>query len=154
MGLAAQEALKQPTWCRLSPDKYPVLEARAHATFPENLLFTYKNPAAGAAAGSAGVDPGQHSVAGNSAATKAATVERDGSETRPLITAAATAVARRRREAREVDPVDQADPSSRSSAATKTARQSSSVGSEKHLSAAGALAPGSTALGSAAVERR
>lgn len=48
MGLAAQEALKQPTWCRLQPEQYQLLAARAHATAPENVLFTYKTHAAGA----------------------------------------------------------------------------------------------------------
>lgn len=49
MGLAAQEALKQPTWCRLQPEQFPLLAARAHATAPENVLFTYKTHAAAAA---------------------------------------------------------------------------------------------------------
>lgn len=53
MGLAAQEALKQPTWCRLQPEEFPLLTAHAHATAPENVLFTYKTHAAVAAAGSA-----------------------------------------------------------------------------------------------------
>ena len=42
MGLAAQDTLKQPTWCRLHPENFAALVQRASAKFPENLLFTYK----------------------------------------------------------------------------------------------------------------
>ena len=41
MGLAAQEALKQPTWCRLPPESFATLVQRASPKFPENILFTY-----------------------------------------------------------------------------------------------------------------
>jgi hypothetical protein len=43
MGLAAQEALKQPTWCRLQPDMFDALVSHAHATYPENILFVAKD---------------------------------------------------------------------------------------------------------------
>ena len=47
MALAAQEALRQPTWCTLPPDKHAALLARkappaAAAAAPENVLFVYK----------------------------------------------------------------------------------------------------------------
>ena len=41
MGLAAQEALKQPTWCRLPPESFATLVQRASPKFPENILFTH-----------------------------------------------------------------------------------------------------------------
>lgn len=41
MGMAAQEALKQPTWCRLPPESFETLLQRASPKFPENILFTY-----------------------------------------------------------------------------------------------------------------
>ena len=40
--MATQEALKQPTWCTLPPDKFEVVVARAPSKLPENILFTYK----------------------------------------------------------------------------------------------------------------
>lgn len=42
LGLAAREALKQPTWCLLHPDGWKVLAARASRARPEVLLFTRK----------------------------------------------------------------------------------------------------------------
>jgi hypothetical protein len=42
MALAAQEALRQPTWCTLPPDKFAPLVERASRAFPENILFVYK----------------------------------------------------------------------------------------------------------------
>mmetsp|Transcript_10132 Transcript_10132/g.30353 ORF Transcript_10132/g.30353 Transcript_10132/m.30353 type:complete len:836 (-) Transcript_10132:2926-5433(-) len=54
LGLAAREALKQPTWCLLHPDGWKTLAARAPKDKPEVLLFTRKRvqplPAARAAA--------------------------------------------------------------------------------------------------------
>ncbi|CAL8471301.1 g10843 [Coccomyxa elongata] len=46
MALAAQEALRQPTWCTLPPDKFAPLVERASRTYPENILFVYKAPTA------------------------------------------------------------------------------------------------------------
>ena len=63
MGLAAQEALKQPTWCRLQLEQFPLLAARAHPTAPENVLFTYKTHAARAALGG-GATRGADEVSG------------------------------------------------------------------------------------------
>ena len=40
--MATQEALKQPTWCTLPPDKFEVVVERAPPRLPENVLFTYK----------------------------------------------------------------------------------------------------------------
>ena len=40
--MATQEALKQPTWCTLPPDKFEVVVERAPPKLPENILFTYK----------------------------------------------------------------------------------------------------------------
>ena len=40
--MATQEALKQPTWCTLPPDKFEAVVARAPSKLPENILFTYK----------------------------------------------------------------------------------------------------------------
>lgn len=40
--MATQEALKQPTWCTLPPDKFAVVVERAPLKLPENILFTYK----------------------------------------------------------------------------------------------------------------
>ena len=42
LGLAAREALKQPTWCLLHPDGWKVLAGRAARARPEVLLFTRK----------------------------------------------------------------------------------------------------------------
>lgn len=42
MALAAQEALRQPTWCTLPPDKFAPLVERASRAYPENILFVYK----------------------------------------------------------------------------------------------------------------
>lgn len=42
--MATQEALKQPTWCTLPPDKFEVVVERAPPKLPENILFTYKVP--------------------------------------------------------------------------------------------------------------
>jgi hypothetical protein len=42
MALAAQEALRQPTWCTLPADKFSVLAERASHAAPENILFVYK----------------------------------------------------------------------------------------------------------------
>ena len=41
MGLAAQEALKQPTWCKLFPESFATLVQRASPKFPELILFAY-----------------------------------------------------------------------------------------------------------------
>ena len=40
--MATQEALKQPTWCTLPPDKFAVVVECAPPKLPENILFTYK----------------------------------------------------------------------------------------------------------------
>ena len=40
--MATQEALKQPTWCTLPPDKFEGVVERAPPKLPENILFTYK----------------------------------------------------------------------------------------------------------------
>ena len=40
--MATQEALKQPTWCTLPPDKFEIMVERAPPKLPENILFTYK----------------------------------------------------------------------------------------------------------------
>ncbi len=34
IGLAAQEALKQPTWCRLHPETFPLLATHARPDAP------------------------------------------------------------------------------------------------------------------------
>jgi hypothetical protein len=44
MALAAQEALRQPTWCTLPPGKFAPLVERASRTVPENILFVHKVP--------------------------------------------------------------------------------------------------------------
>ena len=55
MSLAAQAALRQPTWCKLPPDKFPALVSRANAAVPENVLLVRRGaaPPPAAAAGAA-----------------------------------------------------------------------------------------------------
>ena len=149
MGLAAQEALKQPTWCRLSPDKFPVLEARAHATAPENLLFTYKNHVAGAGARAAS----QLRAAGTTGdVAKAAAKSTDSSQPRSLISAAADAAARGR-EAREVDSAPAAVPLQQAAGDVDAPSQASELGSAASLPASAGLTPGSGGPDSAAARR-
>jgi len=143
MGLAAQEALKQPTWCRLSPDKFPVLEARAHATAPENLLFTYKNHVA-AAASTGSSAASQLRAAGTAGDTaRAAAMGNDSSQPRTLISAAADAAVRGR-EAREVDPAPAAVPAQQAAG---------ELGSPASLPESAGLTPGSGGPDSAAARR-
>ncbi len=63
LGLAAREALKQPTWCLLHPDGWKVLAARASRARPEVLLFTRKRLEQKAlVAAAAASRPGQRAV--------------------------------------------------------------------------------------------
>lgn len=54
MSPAAQAALRQPTWCKLPPDKFSALVSRSDAGVPENVLLVRRAgappPAAAAAA--------------------------------------------------------------------------------------------------------
>jgi len=143
MGLAAQEALKQPTWCRLSPDKFPVLEARAHAIAPENLLFTYKNHVAAAASAGSSAASQLRAAGATSEAARAAATGTDSSQPRTLISAAADAAVRGR-EAREVDPVPAAGPSQQSGG---------ELGSLASLPSSAGLTPGRGGPDSAAARR-
>jgi len=44
----AQEALAQPTWCKLRPEQSPLLVDNAHDEVPENLVFIYRRADGGA----------------------------------------------------------------------------------------------------------
>jgi FkbM family methyltransferase len=43
---SAQEALQQPTWCKLRPEQFHLLVAQAHDEVPENVLLVYKHSGA------------------------------------------------------------------------------------------------------------
>lgn len=68
MSAAAQAALRQPTWCKLPPDKFSALVARADAGVPENVLLV-RRPGAlpPAAAGSPVGSRGHSALAGRAA---------------------------------------------------------------------------------------
>ncbi|KAK9806068.1 hypothetical protein WJX72_000034 [[Myrmecia] bisecta] len=72
MGVAAQEALKQPTWCTLQPDKFESLVARTNPKYPENILFTYKSGPAGSAAAASAPQDSQTASAAISSTSVAA----------------------------------------------------------------------------------
>ena len=152
MGLAAQEALKQPTWCRLSPDKFPVLEARAHATAPENLLFTYKNHVAAAASTGSSAAPQLRAAGAASVVARAAAKGSDSSQPRTLISAAAEA-ALRGREAREVEPAPAAVLSQQAAGNVEAPAQVGKPGSPASLPSSAGLTPGSGGPDSAAARR-
>ncbi len=57
MSAAAQSALRQPTWCKLPPDKFSALVARAPPVTPENILLVHRPAAPPAAAGRAALPP-------------------------------------------------------------------------------------------------
>ena len=151
MGLAAQEALKQPTWCRLSPDKFAVLEARAHATAPENLLFTYKNHAAAAASTASKAGP-QLRAAGADDVPAATAIAADSSRPSTLVSATADAAARGR-EALEVDLAPGAVASQQAADSVGISGQGDELKAPASLIASKVLTPGSAGPTSAAARR-
>ena len=150
MGLAAQEALKQPTWCRLSPDKFPVLEARAHATAPENLLFTYKSQAAAASAGS---NPASQLGAAHARDARGASASGTGSPRPQILTSAAADGAVKGREARELDPASTAVTPQQAAGSAETPRKGGEAGLQASLTSSRALTPDGGGQGSAAARR-
>ena len=44
VALPGQAPMKQPTWCRLPPDKFGAVTRRIHASHPENILLIYRPP--------------------------------------------------------------------------------------------------------------
>jgi hypothetical protein len=77
---AAQDALQQPTWCRLRREQFGLLLEHAHDEVPENVLLVYKGarasqeqarraPAAGAVQGGGPAWPGAGAGGGERASS-------------------------------------------------------------------------------------
>ena len=44
VALPGQAPMKQPTWCRLPPDKFGAVARRIHGPLPENILLIHRPP--------------------------------------------------------------------------------------------------------------
>ena len=47
VALPGQPPIKQPTWCRLQPDKFGAVAARVRSPHPENVLLIYRPAGSG-----------------------------------------------------------------------------------------------------------